>query len=295
MPTRSARFLGATSIVALAALGAPMSVGAQQAKPPAAHRLVLVLDARTFEPVVGAVVEDSVWGSFTSTGPQGLAAVEFLKPVADTGRLSHRALAVIHKLGYQPAALLVSLDDTSSFTVELQSVTALEPVVTTETYNIATDPGLRDGFVKRCSVDHAACTGPAELDAHPSATLFDFLKKADGIFPDCRTLNPRPTNRLAFDRRGPVAPAEGGRGCVARMYKADGPGMCIPTFFLDGQPWSPLGGSAQDQLSDAFNPASLEGIEVYASFKERPLRFTGDPECGAIVLWTKPAAAAPKK
>lgn len=282
-------------MILVPALGAAMSLGAQDAKlshpHPQAHRLVLVIDAGTYEPVVGAVVEDSVWGNLTSTGPQGLAAVEFLKPIADTGRLAHDALAVVHKVGYRPTALLVSLDDTSSFTVELQSVTSLEPVVTTATYRIATDPGVRGGFARRCSVAHAACTGPAELEAHPASRLFDFLKKADGVFADCRNVNPRATNRLAFDRRGSVAPAEGGRSCVARMYKADGPGLCIPTFFLDGQPWSPLGGSAQDQLSDAFDPTSLEGIEVYASYKERPLRFTGDPECGVVVLWTKASTA----
>lgn len=275
------------------ALVASTSVRAQEAKQPGLHRLVLVVDGTTYEPVAGAVVEDSIWGNFTSTGPQGLATVEFLKPIADTGRLARSALAIIHKVGYQPTALLVSLGDTTSFIVDLKRVTMLDPIVSNAAYRIATDPGLRDGFARRCSVEHAACTGPVELEAHPSAKLFDFLKKADGIFADCRNVNPRPTNRLAFDSRGPIAAADGGRTCVARMHKADSPGLCIPTYYLDGQPWSPLGGSAQDQLSDAFDPSSLEGIEVYASFKERPLRFSGDPECGVVVLWTR--ASSEKK
>jgi hypothetical protein len=275
-------------------LGAASSSGAQAARQDQPHRLVLVIDATSFEPVAGATVEDSVWGNFTTTGPQGLARVEFLKPIADTGHLAHSALAVIHKLGYQPAALLVSLTDTESFTVELKPVTTLAPVVTTGNYRISTDPGLREGFARRCFVAHAACTGPAELEAHPSSKLFDFLAKADGVFADCRTSNPRPTDRLVFDKRGSVAPAQGGRTCVARMHRSDSPGLCIPTYYLDGQPWSPLGGSAQDQLSDAFDPSSLAGIEVYASYKERPLRFGGDPECGAIVLWTKPPAPTKK-
>ncbi|MGE5103071.1 MAG: hypothetical protein ACM3SX_24045 [Deltaproteobacteria bacterium] len=277
----------------LGMLGLAPSLSAQNTKQSQAHRLVLVIDAVTFEPVVGAVVEDSVWGNLTSTGPQGLARVDFLKPIADTGKLSRQALAIIHKVGYRPITMVVSLDDTASFTMSLGRVTALDAVVSTATYHIARDPGLRDGFARRCSVPHAACTGPDELITHPSAKLFDFLKKADGIFADCRTINPRPNNRLAFDRRGPVAPAEGGRTCVARMYKADSPGLCIPTYYLDGHLWSPLGGSAQDQLSDAFDPSSLEGIEVYASYKARPLRFAGDPACGVVLLWTK--ASSEKK
>lgn len=274
-------------LVIVAMLAVAPSLAAQQGKQARTHRLVLVVDGTTFEPVVGAVVEDSVWGNFTRTGPQGLAAVEFLKPIADTGRLAHSAIAVIQKVGYQPLAMLVSLDDTTSFTIDLQRVAALDPVVSTASFRMATDPGLRAGFARRCSVDHASCTGPAELEAHPSSRLFDFLKKADGVFADCRTINPRPTNRLAFDPRGPVAPADGGGRCVARMHKADSPGLCIPTYYLDGHPWSPLGGSAQDQLSDAFDPSSLEGIEVYASYKDRPLRFAGNSDCGVIVLWTK--------
>jgi hypothetical protein len=31
----------------------------------------------------------------------------------------------------------------------------------------------------------------------------------------------------------------------------------------------------------------VKGVEVYMSEQNRPLRFTGDPTCGAIVIWTK--------
>jgi hypothetical protein len=124
---------------------------------------------------------------------------------------------------------------------------------------MATDPGARSGFAKRCTVPHAACVGPAELEAHPASRLFDFLAKADGIFPDCRNTNSRPTNRRAFDGGRPQR-AEGGRLCVARMHKSASPGLCIPTYFVDGYRWAPLDGSAQDQISDASTSSTESPI-----------------------------------
>ena len=70
------------------------------------------------------------------------------------------------------------------------------------------------------------------------------------------------------------------------------PSYCQPTFFIDGLEWNSRGGDAVDLVPGRppeapVIPSNVKAIEVYSTEKTRPLRFTGDPQCGAVVIWTK--------
>ena len=65
-----------------------------------------------------------------------------------------------------------------------------------------------------------------------------------------------------------------------------------PTFFVDGFEWNTKMGAPTDltpgrPAEGPYTPTNVKGVEVYMSERNRPLRFTGDPTCGAIVIWTK--------
>jgi hypothetical protein len=70
------------------------------------------------------------------------------------------------------------------------------------------------------------------------------------------------------------------------------PAYCQPTFFIDGFEWNPGSGIPADMVPGSppqapFTPANVKAVEVYPPAGGRPSRFTGDPNCGAIVIWTK--------
>jgi hypothetical protein len=65
-----------------------------------------------------------------------------------------------------------------------------------------------------------------------------------------------------------------------------------PTLFVDGFEWNTKMGAPTDltpgrPAEGPHTPTNVKGVEVYMSEQNRPLRFTGDPTCGAIVIWTK--------
>jgi hypothetical protein len=70
------------------------------------------------------------------------------------------------------------------------------------------------------------------------------------------------------------------------------PAYCEPSIFVDGFWWNPHVTSPIDMQPDTppaapFTPANVKGVEVYPTGAARPLRFEGDPLCGAVVIWTK--------
>lgn len=74
--------------------------------------------------------------------------------------------------------------------------------------------------------------------------------------------------------------------------RGDEAAYCLPTFFVDGIEWNVKMGPPVDltpgrPAGAPFTPTNVKGVEVYPSERNRPLRFLGDPTCGAIVIWTK--------
>ncbi|MEO7082939.1 MAG: hypothetical protein ABI442_13700 [Gemmatimonadaceae bacterium] len=64
---------------------------------------------------------------------------------------------------------------------------------------------------------------------------------------------------------------------------------CFPTFFVNGHEELHAGTSVSilDQVDAAYPNPNVFTIEVFDTFHPRPLKFTGNPLCGAIVGWTK--------
>jgi hypothetical protein len=239
---------------------------------PAAHPFV-VTDRNSQRPIEGAEVRDSASGKVGVTNAAGTVVLDFVTPL----RLRFPFAGVtVRRVGYRPLTLLVSLTDTSTLTGELEpaSPTELPAVVSSEHYRLDLDPGTWGGFGVRCQSKLVSCVDSATMADRPSYRLQDFLFKQDGILPNCRASMGR--------RSDPTA------GCLAQMHPATGGNvLCTPTYFVDGVVWTAMTGSAQAEVERAFGEGGAKGIEVYRSEQPRPLRFSGDPRCGAVVIWTK--------
>lgn len=66
-------------------------------------------------------------------------------------------------------------------------------------------------------------------------------------------------------------------------------GGCLPTLYVNG---ALLQLATGESIDDMFNPATLEGIEIYRNRTELPAEFAGPRECGAIILWTRTSEAS---
>jgi hypothetical protein len=200
---------------------------------------------------------------FATTDSAGRHTIVFV-PDSGAYRLA------VRKVGYVETMrrLLVEPGDTVSFDLTLARVapgTELPAIVTTEHYRLDTDPGRWDGFNVRCQSKLASCLKEDYMTERPSYDLSDILKVADGIIPVPHGLAAPP----------PKMHCDAGRGCRNHT--------CEPNYFVDGFIWL----SGWHDLTQAFGPEQLKGIEVYRTEQPRPLRFEGNPGCGSIVFWTR--------
>jgi hypothetical protein len=246
----------------------PVTVAGAEA---AGMKLLGVFDATTGEWIHGATVRDTL-GDQTVTSDVGVASLEVLSPLLRVYMLE------IRKEGYAPAHFKLRADTASEFLVSLTrnplgQAKSLPGMVTTARQSLNEDPGLREGFFKRCQLAPDVCIGRRILDAHPTGHLADVVGNLPGIRRACppeRSLTACWFQMLKF----PIEP-----------YPNE---HCIPTFYLNGNEWAALGGQTQAQLDQFFVPEHIEGIEVYLSGQPRPLRWTiPGSSCGVVVIWTR--------
>jgi hypothetical protein len=228
------------------------------------------------EPLPGVQVRDAFSGPYVVTSATGTARLGFL-----TFR-GAGAVVELRKLGYEAKQLVVSSADTASITEVLDPVVALAPVVTIEKYRIDRDAGRRDGFEQRCQSKSVTCIRNEDLEKRPSANLADFLIRADGM-----TIGAcgGGSGRGSAQRNGQC-------GKIAMKPAAIPAAFCQPTFFVDGFEWNSRMGAPTDlaphrPAEGPYTPGNVKAIEVYPPERPRPLRFQGDPVCGAVVIWTK--------
>jgi hypothetical protein len=100
---------------------------------------------------------------------------------------------------------------------------------------------------------------------------------------------PGDTLRAGSSGSGGTLVCRGGPGCEgvveneSRKAQADRPADCVPTFYLDGAEWQPIGGDL-----NSLRPEDIEGIEVYARPSLAPGQYKKlDSECGIILIWTR--------
>ena len=240
-------------------------------KPLPSSRLLGVFDATTGQPLAGVQVRDLFSGAYAVTTRTGTVRLGFLSFRGSA------AVVELMKLGYEPKSVVVARGDTASITEILEPVATLAPVVTTETYRLDRDEGHWAGFDRRCQQTTVTCFRDSDLVAKASWNMADVLLRARGI-----TLGPCSSDSTRNTECGRVA-----------MHSAViPPGYCEPSVFVDGFLWNPHAGSAIDERPHTpptapFTPADVKGIEVYSTEMPRPLRFEGDPFCGAVVIWTK--------
>jgi hypothetical protein len=266
----------AVTLLVAAPLGASAQRGADSTRPAPIHgRLLGVYDEQTGAPIVGALVSDALTGDHTTTSGTGTVSLWFVR--------AKGSIVEVRKLGYEPWSSVIDPADTVPVTVVLKKVTQLAPTLTMAAPNIAKDPGLREGFERRCQTIGVTCVREDVIDTHADRTIGDLIARAPGIVcghgPGCGIL----MHSLVPTGSGvPTA----GRGAPA------GASLCVPTYFIDGHVWDvhslqmPIDNPGATS-SAPFTPSTVKQVEVYSPEVPRPLRFAGNPICGAIVIWTK--------
>ena len=254
------------------AVCSPVSSGfAQSASRVQAGPILGVFDETTGEPISGVQVRDDFSGVSASTTSTGTVRLSFL---SFRGKASFVRLT---KLGYAEKTILVAQGDTTPITEVLERLTTLAPVVTTERYRLDRDDGRWNGFGRRCGQKLVTCFTDSTLAARGETNMADVLLRATGV-----TLGACGTDKTRNSQCGRVA-----------MHSAViPPAYCEPSIFVDGFWWNPHFDSPIDMRPSTpavapFTAADIKGVEVYETGVSRPLRFEGDPLCGAIVIWTK--------
>jgi hypothetical protein len=262
------RALAAASIVALWPVS--QAIG-QQTQSIRAMPLLGVYDRMTGDALEGVQVRDEFSGSYTVTTTTGTVRLIFL-----TFR-GTAAFVRLTKLGFEPKEILVAQGDTTPITELLERVTTLDPIVATERYRLNRDEGRWDGFARRCEQRTVTCFADSALSARATSNMADLLVRASGIT---------------------IGACGGGRsrntqcGRVAMRSSVIPPAYCEPSIFVDGFWWnsqitSPIDMQPDKPAEAPFTPANVKGVEVYATDAPRPLKYEGDPRCGAIVIWTR--------
>lgn len=243
----------------------------QQARSAPTAPLIGVYDAATGDALSGVQVRDEFSGTYALTSSTGTARMSFLsfRGAASVVRLM--------KLGYEPKTIIIAEGDTTPRTEVLERVTTLAPVVTTERYRLDRDLGQWDGFARRCAQHAITCFADSALAVRASSNMADLLVRATGItIGACGMDKTRNSQCGRVSMRSAVIP----------------PAYCEPSIFVDGYLWNPHVTSPIDMRpgpppAAPFTPSNVKGVEVYPTDEPRPLRFQGDPMCGAIVIWTK--------
>ena len=254
-------------------------------------KLLGIYDRDTGEWIERAVVRDTLGHELLSS-KSGLVALNGLVAVLGTYLLE------VRKPGYQTQRVRISETGGGEFMIALEpepaGATKLPAVVTEARVSLASDPGVADGFVRRCEAG-VKCVGRRDLDLRPTAGLPELLGRLNGIHLQCAA--PMPVNKVRTGPRDIRNNAiDYSSECGIRMLKslpeAKDP-YCAPTFFLNGIAWNPSGGmgDSQAQLSKALTAGILAGIEVYLPNDPKPVRFETPPSaslrCGSVVIWTR--------
>jgi len=216
-------------------------------------------------------VRDVFSGTYAVTTATGTVRLDYLTFRGAAAFIERR------RLGYQMKQIVVNRADTTPITEVMEPVVTLPRVVTTAKYRIDRDAGRWDGFEERCRSASVTCIRNEQLEQQPAANLADLLIRAPGI---------------TLGACGSVRGRSEQCGRIAMKPTTSPPAYCQPTFFVDGFEWNTKMGAPTDltpgrPAEGPYTPTNVKGVEVYMSEQNRPLRFTGDPTCGAIVIWTK--------
>jgi hypothetical protein len=243
-----------------------------------------VYDDSTGAWISGAVIRDTL-GHEIATSRIGVASLNAL------AALGGFYLLEVTKPGYLPRRLMLRADTTAEFMIALEprrlGSASLAAVKVTAEFRLDRDAGMRDGFTRRCADAVIECVGPKVLDRPTLSTIRDALKGLSTVHEDCTVpregpvFSPRRVTADGFDQLN---------GCVLKMHgRFGGAKGCVPTYFVNGYEWTPLGGLSEAQLNTYFMQAGLAGVEVYDANAPRPARFEPGKhtECGVIVLWTR--------
>ncbi|HEY4219300.1 MAG TPA: carboxypeptidase-like regulatory domain-containing protein [Gemmatimonadaceae bacterium] len=256
-------------------------------------KLLGVFDNDDGQWIAGATIRDTL-GNEAQTSRIGVTPLTDLTPIAGYYMLE------VRKSGYSPRFLRVRDDTTSEILAALApnplGGTLLPTTVVSADRKLATDAGLREGFVYRCGTGLISCVGRSVLDKQTTGNLDNFVDHVDGIVRDCQHAEMR--SELAGTQAGGAPPSvhagatAAAGSCPILMHALGGNGLgsaCTPNYVVNGFEWALLGGNAQSDLDQYLSSATIDGMEIYLPGHPVPKRFDPKPfsDCGVIVIWTR--------
>lgn len=254
-----------------------------------------VLDALTRRPVLGGIVrllrEDGSVADSSITGLEGRFRVA---AVPGTYRIQARAIG-FHEVIQGPLALTGGREQSAVVLLQHLAV-RLDPVEVVGRAERARAHLLREGFFERQRADFGHFVEREEIAARQARRFSDLLIVVPGV-----SILPAPggLGRTRIQLRGSLLSSGG--ICQPRVYVD---GLVInrgdsrpPGMGRDGRPEDQATERAARQfdgdeisIDDVVMPDDVEGIEIYRSATQVPVRFGGsstETRCGAIVIWTR--------
>ncbi len=259
-------------IVAIAAVIAtvPSPVCAQQ-RP---NRLLGVFDDATSQPVAGAEVIDVATGTKAITSETGTVTLAFLE--------LGTTVVKVRKVGYAERMfpVVVTADDTTSFTIILKPLgQALPTVVTTGT---AIAIGKMAEFERRRATGFGHFLAQDQIERHADGRMSDVMQLLAGV----------KIKYVSVGEKGKPLPGAyivSTRGAQSLDNHNTTFGMdCPAAVMLDGSfVYQGIGGEFPFDIN-SLSPGDIAGIEYYSGGATIPPELNGTRNaCGLVVIWTK--------
>ena len=166
----------------------------------------------------------------------------------------------IRAIGFTPTRRSVDLaSGANEFVLEIDRRATPHPTVTV----LGNARLERMGFFQRARQGHGTYLSEQQINRMGGAMAMDVLWRAPGLIP------------RYFRSQGRSI-----RGVVMRR---SGPGVCVPTLFIDGFAYP----GAWDQLREFLHKTEIVAVEVYTSTISMPMQFDRGGGCGSVVVWTR--------
>jgi len=229
------------------------------------------------------VVTDSLTGNTLADAYVHLPAQDITALTGSDGKFRLGGVASgdltieVRKPGFEPEPLHVDIEVIGAVTVDLGTI-ALAPLVVELDPIVVEDREVnqrlnRVGFYRRMNTEHGT-----------------FLTREE-----IARLNPSNTSELVA-RMPAFGATLGGAGNVAFGVRGTASirqanSACLITYYVDGV-------RAEGAAVDEVLPNSIEAMEAYAGPATIPPQFRtfpGNPNCGAVILWTRTGRRRPER
>jgi carboxypeptidase family protein/TonB-dependent receptor-like protein len=166
----------------------------------------------------------------------------------------------VRRIGFEPASFTAVLHSGRTHRATMVLTASAAPLPTVAVSDTASHSHWLDAFDRRKSNSRGTFFNRADIVKKGARIGSDIVRSVPGVR---------------------ITPLRGGGGNQVIMTRGSGARACIPTMYVQGQPYS--------GVLDDFVAEDIEALEVYVGVSEIPPEFdrNGKGICGVIVVWTR--------